>query len=907
MRPHPDVIERRFQQAEFAADLTAVALGRAPPEYQDAGNFFDITFLTTGTRKLLTLGAQRLAGTGGEPVIGLQTAFGGGKTHAMLALWHLAGSVEPMLLSGLAEIIGSDNARRWRPARRCVLVGTGLGVRQRLSRDREPVLYTPWGLMAWRLAGESGLELMAEAESARSPPGSERLVALLDVAAPCLILFDELVAYARILDADGFEAFLSFIQSLTEAARMVSGALVVGSLIGSDAEAGGERGKDARHRLEKVFGRVQSAWLPAQADEQIEIILRRLFMPLDATKVLDREATVEAFADLYRANRTGFPAEAGEPGYGDAMMRSYPMHPELFRLFAEVWVPGANERFQQTRGVLRLMANVIHTLWQTGDPHPLILPGSIPLADAGVRSVALESLDPRFSAVLDTEVEGSSARPQIAETQRRSYAAARAMTRAARAVFMATAPIAGTPGAGMSSSRLRLACSQPNDQSNIFGDSLRELAESSGFLHHDAECYWFDTVPTLNRLAAELAKDQELAIVDAKLHELLKTETGNSKFARVQVSDGSDPTEVEDSRALRLVLLGPGHPHAGRSATDTPAMHTAAEMLERCGSRQRHYRNVLLFAAVDEARLDDARSATRRLIAWSIITDKAGGELQLPPRQQSEARSRRDGALSAARRTLRAAWSHLLVPIWPDEAGAAPSRGYDLHAAPIQNASGDKTIAQSAYDRAIRDGAVAEQLGAPNLRMMLDRVIGDQPHVAVRDLAEWSARYVHMRRLRGETVLANAIQELIGSADATYAWADGFDAGSGRYSGLRFGRVLFPETRGAGVLVRREVAVRQAAASETGGPPGLGEPPPELLQPRRRFFGVVAVENTTRPGPQVARITRTILAELAGGGGTRVSMKLGIEAERERGFSGQVVSAVTEQAKVLDFEQSGFE
>ena len=79
--PHPDVLNGTFQQSEFAADLTAVRTGKATPEYRDAKAFFERTFITEGMGRLLTQVAQRLNGKGGEPVIQLQTAFGGGKTH----------------------------------------------------------------------------------------------------------------------------------------------------------------------------------------------------------------------------------------------------------------------------------------------------------------------------------------------------------------------------------------------------------------------------------------------------------------------------------------------------------------------------------------------------------------------------------------------------------------------------------------------------------------------------------------------------------------------------------------------------------------------------------------------------------------------------------------------------------
>ncbi len=145
-----------------------------------------------------------------------------------------------------------------------------------------------------------------------------------------MILLDELVMFARQLDDDRFEAFLSFIQSLTEAAKLVPGVLIVGSLIESAAEAGGPRGVAALLRLENVFGRVHSAWLPASGDETYEIIRRRLFQPLDADGERARDETVKAFAEMYRRNAAEFPSAAREARYTELLRLSYPIHSELF-------------------------------------------------------------------------------------------------------------------------------------------------------------------------------------------------------------------------------------------------------------------------------------------------------------------------------------------------------------------------------------------------------------------------------------------------------------------------------------------------------------------------------------------------------------------------------------------------
>ncbi|MGH7153091.1 MAG: DUF499 domain-containing protein, partial [Acetobacteraceae bacterium] len=702
-----------------------------------------------------------------------------------------------------------------------------------------------------------------------------------------------------------------FIQSLTEAVRMTSSALMMASLVSSDEEVGGERGAEARRRLDRVLGRVRSAWLPIQGHERYDIVRRRLFQTFDAAAKLDRDATVTAFANLYRAHTDLFPDDAAETSYRDLLTRAYPLHPEWLRLFGEVWSGAPATNFQQTRGVLRATASAIRALWRAEDSAPLILPGSLPLADPGVRSVILDALDHRYAAVLDEEVDGDGARPRRLEAERSGYLRVGAMTRASRAVFMATAPLAEAEAGAITGPRLRLACVLPGDQLNIFGDALRELAETSTYLHRDGERYWFATTPTLNRLASEIARDLHAAAVDSRLGALLQGETSGSKFARVYIANPDDPTGVDDSRKLGLVILDCRLPHTGGDVPDTPAMQASAEILQRRGSAPRQYRNALLFAAADDARLDDARWATRQLMAWSIIYDKAPHDLNLSPAQQSEIRSRKDASFGAARRALRAAWSHLIVPAWPDHSGPGPSVGFDLHVAPVQNSSGDKSVAEAAFERAARDGAVVvEKLGGRNLEMALDRVIGDQPHITVRDLADWSARYVHMKRLHTESLLAGAIEELIGSAGSRYAWADRFDPAARRYIGVRFGRVLFPDLRGHGVLVRRDIAsaqaVQDAADGQHDAPPGFADAQQGLSPPKRRFRGA-AVLDPARPGTTVSRVTRTVVAELARAPDTTMTFSLAIDAHCEAGFPDDVVSVVAEAASDLLSPSSGFE
>src|SRR5690606_307003 len=263
---------------------------------------------------------------------------------------------------------------------------------------------TAWGYIAYRLGGWKAVDVIAESEANRTNPGSERLVRILETASPCLILLDEVVAFAKQLRGEEYEAFHAFVQSLTEAAAAVPGAMVVGSLPESTMEVGDQRGVDALHRLEKLFGRVQSAWTPASGMETFEIVRRRLFQPLDEDGEKARDATIQAFGKLYRDNGADFPSGAKEAAYREEMRRAYPIHPEVLKRFSEDW--STLEKFQRTRGILKIMANAIYALWRGQSNAPLITLALLPLSEEKVRTAILEPLDRAYGPILQSEVDG---------------------------------------------------------------------------------------------------------------------------------------------------------------------------------------------------------------------------------------------------------------------------------------------------------------------------------------------------------------------------------------------------------------------------------------------------------------------------------------------------------------------
>jgi hypothetical protein len=584
--PHPDVIANRFKEAEFAADLFAVDAGLATEDYATAENFFRITFLTEGLKRVLIGTMQRLAGAGGDPVIGLQTTFGGGKTHTLLAIYHVAGTSDLDRLEGVPPLAKAAGITSWHKANVAVFTGSSKGPDVSLNLDKGPKVHTLWGYLAWKLLGQEGLDIVQEAETARTNPGSELLVSLLKRAAPCVILLDEVVLYARQLPDDCFEALLSFIQSLTEAAKLVPGVLIVGSLIESKSEAGGPKGEEALLRLERVFGRVQTSWQPAVGDETYEIIRRRMFQMLDTEGERAREQTIKVFHDLYRKNAADFPPEAKDGRYLELLRVSYPIHPELFERLSKDWA--SLPTFQRTRGVLKFMANVVGVLWQQQAKDPLITAARVPLANERVRASVLYPLDSAFNAVVDREVDGDGSLPaQLEANPSRRITQARAATRAARAIFLATAPHAGAPNAGVTAQSIRLACAEPGDQLAIFGEALGELTVSAAYLYEEAGRYWFSTRSNLNRDADYRAKALPAHEVDAAivgvLHEDARHKGG---FHRVFAAP-DDAISIDEAEALSLVILGPAAPHSGRTAAKSLATEAATETLMRCRASQR--------------------------------------------------------------------------------------------------------------------------------------------------------------------------------------------------------------------------------------------------------------------------------------------------------------------------------
>ena len=331
---------------------------------------------------------------------------------------------------------------------------------------------TLWGELAWQLGGADAFALVKEADATGTSPGKDVLRDLLERHAPCVVLIDELVAYIRqfsegqVLSGGTYDSNLSFLQALTEAAKLVPNAIVLASLPESDVEAGSQRGVAALRALEKTFGRVQALWKPVATEEAFEIVRRRLFEPVRDAKA--RETVCRAFADAYVAEGAKLPTETQEGRYYDRLLQAYPIHPEVFDRLYEDWT--TIDGFQRTRGVLKLMAKVIYRLWKDDNKDLMILPGSLPLHDGSSRNELTYYLPAGWDAVIERDIDGDRAETTELENKEPRFGQVSAARRVARTIFLGSAPSSvATKVAtrGLDRARVLLGCLQPGQASSV--------------------------------------------------------------------------------------------------------------------------------------------------------------------------------------------------------------------------------------------------------------------------------------------------------------------------------------------------------------------------------------------------------------------------------------------------------
>lgn len=654
--PREDLRDGRpLDASEFAVHLDHVRDGRAPDVYQKPEEFFERTYLTQNLRDLAVQVARRLNGVKVETsaIFNLSTQFGGGKTHALTLLYHLArGGKAAKNWKGVEYILQDANVKLVPNAATAVFVGTEFdSITGRGGANGEPLRRTPWGEIAWQLGGADAFGLFAEHERLMTAPGGDVIERLLPKDTPTLILLDELMNYVSRNRKSGLAAQLyNFVQNLSEVARSQSNVVLAVSIPASELEMTAEDQADF-DRMKKLLDRLGKAMIMSAETETAEIIRRRLFewggLPKEASE------TIDAYSEWVVAHKhqlpTWFPADQAR----EQFRACYPFHPSLLSVFERKWQ--ALPRFQQTRGVLRLLALWVSRAYADGykgaHKDALISLGTAPLDDALFRAAVFEQLgEQTLEPAVTTDIVGKDHAHAI-----RLDAEATAEVKKARLHRKIATTILFESNGGQQKGfstlpEIRLAVAEADLDIGNVEQCLDALIEACYFLSAEKNKYRFSIQPNLNKLLADRRASVAAAAIDERAKaEIQKVFGTGGGVERVFFPEKSN--QVPDRAVITFVVLSPE-----RTATAKETASILKTITADTGQSSRTFKSSLLYCVTDES--SALKDEARKLLAWDDIEDDVQ-ELKLDETQQRQLVENRKRAERDLREAVWRSYKHV--------------------------------------------------------------------------------------------------------------------------------------------------------------------------------------------------------------------------------------------------------
>ena len=721
--PHKDIREGRMSEAIFAADLGGVVFDeKAPLDYRDPAIFLQKTYLTNGLRNLLENVLSRLNGDKGDSMIQLQTPFGGGKTHALLTLYHTIKHWKKTKhlesLSGLKEPAGAKVA---------VFVGTHADA---VSGK------TPWGEIAFQLGQ---YDFVKEHDKKRISPGKEVLKKVLHAAGPTLILIDELLEYivkanrAEKLEKITHGQTLAFLQEISELVASTENCCLVTTLPASILERYDEEAEKALQQLQKVSGRVETVYTPVEGMELYEVIRKRLFEDVGDEKT--RKQVAQTYFELYQKLGSDVPSETREVEYRESIERAYPFHPELIDVLYERW--GSYPTFQRTRGVLRLLAEVVGDLYKRKVSSPLIQSSIVNLENPIIRREFVKHIGNEFDSVIASDIAGKNAKaPKIDRDMGSEYEKFGIARGIATSVFLYS--FSGAARKETNFQRVRVALLREGIPSTIVGDAISKLEEELWYFHSERKQYSFKNQPNLIRVIA----DREESITEDRIRETLKD--------RIQKADGKvmeiylwpeGSADIPDNKAFKLAILSPDYgPENSKKLI--------GELLQKAGLGFRVYKNTLFLLLTDNDQYSMVSRALRRYLALKDI--QADKELlsTLTKDSQDSLRSKLKDTEKEMPFKILAAYRHLTF---------LGEKGIESKDLGIPTIGSSQSLSQRVKQHLIDHEKVLTRLTP---KYVLDKAFGkDEEKKPFKELYELSLKTPGMPLLDSEDVLRDAIVE----------------------------------------------------------------------------------------------------------------------------------------------------
>lgn len=631
VEPHQDIKDGNFDESIFAADLGNVVTGNAPVDYNEPALFFKKTYFTEGITNLLKMVYNKLEDGKGPSVIEIKTPFGGGKTHALISIYHYlknGSKIKSQLPKGITPI-KTDIA---------VLVGTHLNPLEGHERDGLTIR-TLWGEIAYQLAGKDGYKEFKKNDMDRVSPGKEKLRAFFETLGPFIILFDEVLEYvakARGVDYSntnlGTQTF-AFLQELSETVSMMKNGMLIVTLPSSVLEDYTEREEETLTKLEKIFGRIESIETPVKGEEIYSIVQRRLFS--STNDIEERDKIILNYFELYQKHKDELPAKARDKDYKRKMELAYPFHPEVIEFLYEKWT--TFRTFQRTRGVLRLLANVIEDLYNKEKNIDIILPSDIELDAPAVRQEFLKHIGNEYEGIIGSDISGHEAKSITLDKENKGWK--HLAERISTSVFFYS--FSGDKSEkGATLEYIKFTVMHKDTIPSMITEVLQKLDKSLWYLNEKGGMYKFSKIPNLNRMILDKKEFYNVTYKD-EMKTILQKEVGNAFISFLWPKKSED---VPDNREIKLVILHPSEKE------DTPQ-----KWLEKRGNTFRTYKNTLIFAMADPAGFGAFREEVKTYLALREIEEeiKAGEEEGLEDRtkevSQRIKRIREDFSFNARR------------------------------------------------------------------------------------------------------------------------------------------------------------------------------------------------------------------------------------------------------------------
>lgn len=639
LTPREDLREGKpLDASEFAVHLDQVRDKRAPADYQEPQRFFERTYLTKYLTDFAAQVVRRLSGekTETSAVFNLATQFGGGKTHALTLLYHLAKhGCAANSWTGVQKVLSKAGISSVPEAAVAVFVGTEFdSISGRGGDDGTPLRKTPWGEIAYQVGGEKAFAVVAEHEQQFIEPKGDVIRAFLPKERPCLILMDEIINYVSTYRRKGYHNCLyNFIQALSETARGQDNVVLVVSIPASEMDYTTEDEADEQ-RFKKMLDRLGKAVIMSAEAETSEIIRRRLFewdsqaVTQDGRVMLPREAiaTCNEYAVDHRASLPSwFPIDNAR----DAFIATYPFHPMVLSVFERKWQ--ALPRFQRTRGVLRLLALWVSTAFKDGyqgaHRDPLIGLGTAPLDDPLFRAAVFEQLgETRLEGALTTDICGKrdSHATRLDTEAVDTIKKTRLHRKVATTIFFESNGGCTRTEATVPEVRLAVA-EQSLDIGNV-ETVLETLSINCYYLSIEKNKYRFSLSPNLNKILA----DRRANVQSPRITERVKAEI-QKVFAASQGIDvvlfPEKSSAISNRAVLTLAVLSPDH-----SMQDSETLRLVESMTRESGTSDRTFKSAIIWAIADtDAQL---REQARKVLAWEDIRDEESQRLDDTQKRQ---------------------------------------------------------------------------------------------------------------------------------------------------------------------------------------------------------------------------------------------------------------------------------